>query len=141
MLTDSYLGLTVVPGGRDRRAVDCWGLVVLIYDEQLGVKLPRHDEVNWKDNPEKMEPTITADKKEWLEVAATARRAYDVVVLRVKTVPWHVGIVVDRNRFIHADAVRGVCIERLDSIHWKHRVLSYHRMKEADNVAIAPSAG
>lgn len=131
MDTSSYMMIPVVPGGRSREKVDCWGLVVLIYAELLSVALPLHEDVNWKDSgPDKVAATVAADAlAEWDEVVAQDRREYDVVILRLKGVPWHVGVLVDKDRFIHADPVRGMCVERLEALHWKSRVVGYNRLK------------
>lgn len=126
-----YMMIPVAPGGRDRTKIDCWGLVVLIYADMLGISLPLHEEVNWKDNgPDAVVATVEADSLvDWHDVAVKDRRALDVVILRVKGTPWHVGILVDEDRFIHADVIRGICVERLESLHWKNRVIGYHRYR------------
>lgn len=131
METGSYLTIPLKPGGRDRFGVDCWGLVLLIYADKLGIELPRHDEVNWVDNkPEEVVATVASDSQAyWDEVDKVDRRENDVVILRYSGVPWHVGVLVDSDRFIHADPLRGIIIERLESLHWKSRVIGYRRLK------------
>jgi cell wall-associated NlpC family hydrolase len=38
--TTRYVGLPYRAGGRERDGLDCWGLIRLIYREQLGIDLP-----------------------------------------------------------------------------------------------------
>lgn len=35
-----YIGLPYVPGGREKDGVDCWGLLRLIYKEEMQLDLP-----------------------------------------------------------------------------------------------------
>ena len=37
-----YIGLPVSPLGTSRDGVDCWGLVVLVYQEIFGIRLEHH---------------------------------------------------------------------------------------------------
>ena len=135
METESYLMVPVVPGGRTRtQGVDCWGLLVIVYHEKLHIELPIYEDVNWKDSTAVWLAIAENEKGSWREVAREDRAEYDVVTLRIKGIPWHVGVLVDRNRFVHADPVRGICVERLDSVHWRNRVVAYHRLKGDENV-------
>ena len=140
METESYMMVPVVPGGRTREGgVDCWGAVVLIYAEKLHIELPVYEDVNWKDSAAVWVAIAENEKASWREVAPADRAEYDVVLLRIKGIPWHVGVLVDRNRFLHADPMRGMCVERLESVHWRSRIVGYHRLK-GDNNAVPPAA-
>lgn len=39
-----YLGIPYLQGGRTTEGCDCWGLVVIVYDEELGIALPKFDD-------------------------------------------------------------------------------------------------
>lgn len=39
-----YVGIPFVPGGRDRKGADCYGLMVLVYREMFNTELPEYDE-------------------------------------------------------------------------------------------------
>ena len=40
------LGLPWVPGGRTEKEMDCWGLLMRVYKEQLGISLPEHKNID-----------------------------------------------------------------------------------------------
>lgn len=131
-----YLTIPVISGGRDRKGVDCWGLVYLIYEEKLGIMLPKYEDVD-RTKAEDVWARISQERvDDWQEMAAPERREGDVILLRVKNVPWHVGIVLANGKFIHADPCRGVLIEKIESIHWKNRVVGYYRHPESHETSI-----
>lgn len=122
-----YTPIPVIPGGRNKFGVDCWGLVVVVYAEKYDVKLPTFDGVDWTNSGDVWMKIADETTLEWNEISREDRRESDVVILRIKGIPWHVGFVIDKNRFMHADPVRGVCVERIDSLHWKNRVVAFYR--------------
>lgn len=40
MNTDNYVGIPFVSNGRNRDGADCYGLIKLIYQQELGIELP-----------------------------------------------------------------------------------------------------
>jgi cell wall-associated NlpC family hydrolase len=123
----NYLPIPFVPHGRSKEGVDCWGLVCLIYADHFGIQLPSYSEVDWKDGEAVARSVKEQQQAEWAEVDAKDRREFDVILLRIKGLPWHVGVVLNQRQFIHIDPSRGVCVESFNSIHWKNRILGYFR--------------
>ena len=60
------------------------------------------------------------------ELVETPQRG-DVVLLRVLGQPGHIGIMLNRREMLHSMAGVNACIERLDSVRWKGRVLEFWR--------------
>ena len=127
--TTKYLTIPIKQGGRSWEGVDCWGLAVVLYKEELGIELPSMDHVDWNSGAKVCNAMAEESSRDWIEVERNERRKFDVVSLRIRTTPWHVGILIDDKRFIHADANpgRGVVVERLDGMHWKSRIVGYFR--------------
>lgn len=126
-----YMGIPVVPGGRSRAGVDCWGLVRLVYKEERGIDLPAYDGVDWSRSAEVWEAIAKTEADgEWLPIVKEDRLPFDVVVLRIKGTPWHIGVLLNRDQFMHADPVRGICVERVESLHWRNRVEQVLRLKD-----------
>lgn len=97
----AWVGVPYRVGGMDRRGVDCSGLVVRIYEDAWALAMPRR----------------AVDQAEvGVAVAPARRRAGDLVFF------WdggpHSGILLDRNRFIHASWSRGVMVSELDAYWW-----------------------
>jgi cell wall-associated NlpC family hydrolase len=126
MQVGEYLFIPFKAGGRDRKGVDCWGLVRLIYKDRLGIDLPLYSEVDYYQD-QKVQDTIESERHKWLEIQEADLIEGDVVAIRIEGYPWHLGVIVEPRKFIHADPGRGIRIERTDAIHWKNRILGYHR--------------
>jgi cell wall-associated NlpC family hydrolase len=117
-----YVGLAYRRGGRERPAVDCWGLVRLVYREQLGVELDAH-----ATDPD-LGRAIVAERQAWSPVPPAAARPGDVVLLRRPGQPFHVGVLLAGRRLLHADEPVGVAVERVDRVRgavefWRHPAL------------------
>lgn len=124
-----YVGLPFLDRGRDRRGVDCWGLLKLVYAERFGVLLPSlsyagvddrggiaAEVVHQLDPPHRWEP-LGVDEPE----------IGDAALFRVGRDPGHVGLLVARNRMLHAHAGTDSCVERLDSPTWASRLEGVYR--------------
>jgi NlpC/P60 family len=114
MWHENYVGLRFVKGGRDRRGLDCWGLVRLVLMEQRGLVLP--DYLDCFDPAE----AIRAAKRggDWLPVSGP--QECDVMVMLTplsgfRIAPMHVGVMVAPRRLLHIDDGRRS--EYLDANH------------------------
>lgn len=96
---DSYVGLPWKLGGRDRRGLDCFGLVRLVLAEQAGVLLP-----DWLDDPDALARRMSdrcraferhrPDMDIFRPVPAGDERPLDIAAFFRGGVMWHMGVLV-----------------------------------------------
>jgi len=135
-----YIGIPFKDRGRDRDGSDCWGLVRMVYSERLGIFLPSLEDgylaSGDADDVERVirsqvDPANTAPA--WTPVGVPTGSASglvslgDVVSFNIAGRHGHVGVVVSRDRFLHAQAGSRSCLERLDSVMWNSRVNGFWR--------------
>lgn len=123
--------------GRDYEGWDCWGLVRCAYRDVYGIDLPSYadsypDTGKTEDSRARieilvMEHTEAAHRVDWER--ARAPMPGMVAMFRMRGRPIHVGIMIDRDRFLHADEAIGTAIERLSSPAWSRRIEAvYHHV-------------
>jgi hypothetical protein len=105
-----YIGLPYRRGGRERPAVDCWGLVRLVYAEQLGIELDPHGDTVG------VLGQIAAEARAWIPVPASELRTADVLLLRRIGRPFHVGVVIDPGLLLHTDEGHDAVLQPLARI-------------------------
>lgn len=131
-----YIGIPYAERGRDRDGIDCYGLLRLVYREQLGVDLPSYaDAYDPKDRAD-IARVIGERLTGWYPVWTRASgvplderevRPGDGVRLRILGDDCHVGVVLDPPWFLHAQAGTLSCRERWDSPRWTRRLLGVYR--------------
>lgn len=128
----SYIGLPYKDGGRDRKGIDCWGLVCLVHLEEAKIELPSYGWIsaeNLLGIARQMKKDVQMDP--WRDVAAAPRRRFDVVVMRtlaeVSRVPVHVGIMLNDKMMLHT--VKPVDSHQLPLNHpsVRTRIIGYYR--------------
>lgn len=133
-----YVGIPWRSGGRDRDAVDCYGLVRMVMEERGGVRLPLFDTVSATDLMRAYDE-IEADTRNWRRVEFGAERPFDVLQVRrvfkhdgrFVSRAVHIGIVVGGGKVLHAegDSAAGVVLADLDQMRrqtkavWRHATL------------------
>lgn len=111
-----YLGLPFRDRGRDRKGVDCWGLVQLAFLEQLGIALPSYLEET-RSGVLAIARIMRSESRTsaWDRIDASAERAFDVVLMngivedergRIARAPVHVGMVTKPGHLLHVE--RGI---------------------------------
>lgn len=115
--TRDYIRLGFAYGGRERPAVDCWGLYRLIVGENSGVWLGEFSGV------EKFSSIARTLRRQsglpdWLPVAAGDEKAFDLVLMKgivgkgreAIAAPLHVGCVIEPGRMIDIEETTGVMV-------------------------------
>ena len=101
-----WLGTPYRYGGHDRGGTDCSGMVMEVYLEATGMKLPR----------------TVAEQSQWCRRCDMGKtRPGDLVFFRGRRrgKTEHVGIYVGDGQFIHSSTSRGVIVSRMDEPYWQ----------------------
>jgi len=107
--------------------LDCWGLVCLVYANELDIALPSYGEVSAADLI-RVARSIGAGQEGWQ--VAEKPRAFDVVAMRFYGRSWvgHVGIMVDSKHMIHTERATAVACVPLDHFTVRDRIASIRRL-------------
>lgn len=128
-----YVGLPYRVGGRERDGLDCWGLVRLVWREEFGLAVPEHAGVEW--GCEAATASVSAYIAQeaagagYWPVAAGQEREGDAILLRVRGLPLHVGVVLTPGIMLHVAEGADAVVEGYHSMAWSRRVLGFYRPK------------
>lgn len=123
------MSIPFVEKGRDETGCDCWGLVRLIYKNELGIDLPDYLDV-YEDTNDKaaIMGTIETEGDSLWEHPDTPNM-YDVVLVHMRGVPMHMGIITKPNHMIHCAKGVNTVHEHLGTVKWKYKIVGYGRWK------------
>jgi cell wall-associated NlpC family hydrolase len=114
--------------GRDMFGLDCWGLVYLVYKQELEINLP--DYVSDYSSPEELREigALIAQEKQtgWHRVCKNDIRPFDVALFRRGRFDAHVGVMIDNTRMLHMARDQRAVIEALDRTSWMPRLQGYY---------------
>jgi cell wall-associated NlpC family hydrolase len=133
MTLADFVGLPFRDHGRDRTGADCWGGVRMVLAELRGIVLPDygsgyHQTMDSDGIGVSIRDGLVADFRKVERPAP-----FDLVIFNLAGKPWHVGLMVDRARFLHwpqpdKDGVGGTSrIERCADRLWRNRVEGFYR--------------
>jgi cell wall-associated NlpC family hydrolase len=116
--------------GRDLGGLDCWGLVKLFYQEELGITLPDYQENYKKTSDAEIADTIEVEsEKDWISVDSAING--DVILCRMRGRPMHVGIYKAPHFMLHIERGNTVALEKINNSKWKHRILQIVRPRQS----------
>lgn len=125
-----YIGLPFKDHGRDRNGLDCWGLTRLVLSEQFGLSLPSFTrEYERTTSVAAISLLIERETQRWTPVSAGGEQPGDVVVLRIRGKPMHVGLVLGDGYMLHAEFGIDSAIERYTGPRWAERIFGFYRYK------------
>jgi cell wall-associated NlpC family hydrolase len=126
--TDQYIGIPFAFDGRDRAGCDCWGLVRLVYAEDLGIDLPEvkgrltdHSTASLL----RVARTIDQGLTDWVPVETP--RPYDLVIFRKGRVNTHVGLVCGPGQMLHICEGIDAVVEPYAGLAWKNKIHGFYR--------------
>lgn len=128
-IIEKYLGVPYLHHGRDLSGLDCYGLILNIFDDQ-GVELwdineDYDPEWSWKGK----DLFFQNYARDW--DAVSDPRFMDVVCFKNgKGVVNHAGVLLGENKFIHA-VKAGVVVSKYTDQQWNKRLVGFYRYKGA----------
>lgn len=103
-------------------AYDCYELVKFFYLKIFDYELQDYQYINPND---KKEISYLIDIKKQSYKKITRPEFGDIILLRLDGLPAHLGIYIDKARFLHTTEKTGSCIDNLKT--WKHKIIGYYR--------------
>lgn len=127
-----YIGIAFKDHGRDRSGIDCWGLVRLVMAEQFGIALPSFIG-EYKNTCEStaIAELVERESPKWTAVLTDDVQPGDVVILRLRGAPCHVGIALGDDRMLHVEAGIDSTIENYKNLRWKNRLHGFYRYRKS----------
>lgn len=112
---ESLIGLPWVSGARGPLEFDCWGLLVHVYWEILGIELPLYPNVDAKDTL-KVTRLFVAGAEQWEKIPEP--EAFCAVGMSANLRMTHVGLwlPIDNGGILHASDNRNVVFQSIQSI-------------------------
>ena len=125
---NGYVGLPFKDQGRDHTGCDCWGLVRLVYAEQLGIHLLSYVS-DYAGAAERAEVATLIDREidhgPWKQIATP--QAFDVLLFRRGRLGSHVGVRLNHSRMLHMAQGEQAKVEDFRSAKWGKRYLGAYR--------------
>mgnify|MGYP000659764857 CR=1 FL=1 len=130
-IIEKYVGMEYKHRGGEG-TVDCLSLVVSFLRDN-GIYLPDDDGKKIENNWYVKDPgRFVRELSKYANIVAAAEiQTLDIVIFELQGIPRHAGVVVDRNKFIHAREGRKVAVTRLK--HYQKYLHSIWRVEREVN--------
>ena len=110
-----WKGVPYRDGGERRSGVDCSGFIQLTFREQFAIRLPRD---------------TGSQAQLGRSISARQLRPGDLVFFHIGKQTRHVGVVVEKNKFLHASTSKGVMISDLNQPYWQRSYWQARRLSQ-----------
>jgi cell wall-associated NlpC family hydrolase len=122
-----YLRVPYVSKGRAMDGADCWGMVRLVLARELGQIVPSYTDAYIDSEDETVASAIDLFSISWSRIEPGAERVGDVLVINVLGEPYHCGVIVAPDRFLHTLRKRGPGCEPYKQGFWAKRIEGIYR--------------
>lgn len=124
---NDYLGIPFKEKGRDRSGADCWGLAKIIYQDRKSVILPGFEECYETTNDRDLLAQTIESQRNSKWISPETPQELDIIILNMRGVPMHVGIVTKPGYMIHcAKGINTVHVP-YNSMQWQNKVVGFSR--------------
>lgn len=124
-----YVGIPFKSRGRERTGADCWGIVWMVYREVLKIELPSYSEDYFCDaDRENVSRLIEGARFAWTRVSPGLEQQGDLALL-VLFGHDHIGVVAERTKILHTQAVGGAQLEDYTGPHLRSRMRGFYRWR------------
>lgn len=124
---NKYIGIPFEEKGRTALGTDCWGLVKLVYKIEREIDLPGfeacYDHTN---DAARIEAQL---EQEWSYnwQHPEEPQPFDIIILRRRGVPMHVGIVTRPGFMLHCERGMDTVHEQYTGMRWKGNIVGFAR--------------
>lgn len=132
---NKYIGLPYASNGRDESGIDCWGLVRLFYKQEYDIELPSYTEEYSGAYDTRILDMMDLYKHTWAQVSEP--EVGSVIVFNILGEPFHVGVYVGEDKFIHARDGMDSVLESVSSPKWAKRIEGYYKYSTEASTVLA----
>lgn len=108
---NDYLLIKHTPNGREYPYLDCWGMIVDVYREILGIKLHDYTDLTQRD----MSKGLMYERESGRFAEVKEPQDYDIVAFFINGRLYHVGLWIN-GRILHTSQQRNCRYEQLDRV-------------------------
>lgn len=125
-----YIGLAFKEHGRNRDGLDCWGLVRLVLAEQFDFHVPSYaSDYTRTSDSDAISRLISREALDWRSIAKGDECLGDVIVMRMRGQPMHVGLVAGDGQMLHVECGVNSALERYTGPRWASRIEAIYRYR------------
>lgn len=131
MSINDYIGLPFDENGIGPHYFNCWSLVVHVAKNEFGITYPSYSEqYSTPLDYEELNNLISGESKtNWVEVPLGQERPGDVIILRLRGIPIHAGLVIRKNKMLHVYKGIETTIDDYSRMMWKNRIDGIYRIE------------
>jgi len=132
-----YIGLSYKELGRDFSGVDCYGIIVLIFKNELGIDLPDFTDLLYAKDRfnilNKSDHILNSIGIQWIPINEPYKIFDGLIFNSNKDLRFtnHVGMYIGDEKFIHIIVDSTSLVSRLDDLFWSRKLYGAMRFKGA----------
>ena len=115
----------------DAETWNCWILCQTVLKNEASILVPTFSEhVEDIKNFKKLSKAFKHEQEQeevWHEIEPGKEKQFDIVLMRIRSLPIHVGIVIEPGWMLHVEEDTATVTENYTRIKWKHRVIGFYR--------------